>query len=161
MAKEVIKKPLITINGVDLTNKISQVTLDMPDDEVDITSFGTDFKETEMGMRDAAISLDMFQDFAAGAVDATLWPLKNESTKFIVKVQPKEGEPSATNPAFVMGGKLFNYNPLSSSVGEASTTSPTIKNVTKYGIQRSIKKGTVGEAGSYEDQKKKIEEAFV
>src|SRR4051812_18831953 len=98
MAKEVIKKPVIEINGVNLTNKISQVTLDMPDDEVDISSFGTDFKEVELGLRDASVSLDVFQDFAVGAVDATLWPLKNESKKFIVRVSPKEGEPSETNP---------------------------------------------------------------
>ena len=136
MAKFVLKKPVITIDGTDLTKRISQLGIDMPDDEVDMTTFGSDFKQTEMGLRDASMTFNVFQDFAAASVDAVLWPLKKESKKFIVKVQAETGEPSATNPCYVMGGKLFNYNPLSGSVGEASTTEPTIKNTTDLGIER-------------------------
>lgn len=143
MAKFVLKKPIITIDGSNLTKRISQVDIDMPDDEVDMSTFGSDFKSTEMGLRDAAIGLTAFQDFAAASLDAVLWPLKNESKKFIIKVQPFEGEPSATNPCYVMGGKLFNYKPLSGSVGEASTTDPTVKNVTDLGIERCTSKAEV------------------
>ena len=160
MAKEVIKKPVITIDGVNLTNRISQVTIDLPDDEVDVTSFGSDYKETEQGMKYATISLDVFQDFAESMVDATLWPLKANSEKFITNIRPKEGEAAKTNPVFLMAGKLFNYNPLSASVGEASTTSPTIKNVTQYGVLRAEKKGTAEEAGSEEKHKKDLEDAI-
>jgi hypothetical protein len=143
MAKFILKKPVITIDGSNLTKRISQVDIDMPDDEVDMTTFGSDYKETEMGMRDAAIGLTAFQDFAAASVDAVLWPLKKESKKFIIKVQAKEGEPSATNPCYVMGAKLFNYKPLSGSVGEASTTDPTAKNVSNLGIERCVSKAEV------------------
>lgn len=136
MAKEVLKKPVITIDGTNLTNRINQVELDLPDDEVDVTAFGTDYKETEKGLSDASIALTAFQDFAAASVDAVLWPLKNESKKFIVKVQARAGEISTTNPCYVMGGKLFGYKPLAGSVGEASTTDPTIKNQTNLGVVR-------------------------
>lgn len=136
MGKFVLKKPVITIDGTDLTKRISQVDVDMPDDEVDMSTFGSDFKETEMGLRDAAIGLTAFQDFAAASVDAVLWPLKSESKKFIITVQGQPGEPSETNPCYVMGGKLYNYKPLSGSVGEASTTDPTVKNCTDLGIVR-------------------------
>lgn len=145
MAKFVLKKPVITIDGTNLTKRISQVDIDMPDDEVDMSTFGSDYKSTEMGLRDAAIGLTAFQDFAAASIDAVLWPLKNESKKFIIKVQPQEGEPSATNPCYVMGGKLFNYKPLSGSVGEASTTDPTVKNVTDLGIERCTSAAMVTE----------------
>jgi len=140
MPKFVLKKPIITIDGTDLTKRISQVDIDLPDDEVDMSTFGSDFKETEMGLRDAAIGLTAFQDFAAASVDAILWPLKNESKKFVITVQGEEGEPSATKPVYVMGGKLFNYKPLSGSVGEASTTDPTVKNVTNLGLVRCVSK---------------------
>lgn len=136
MAKEVLKKPVITIDGTNLTNRISQIDIDLPDDEVDVTAFGSDFKETEKGLSDASIGLNAFQDFAAASVNAVLWPLKTESKKFIAKVQARTGEISATNPCWVMGGKLFNFKPLSGSVGEASTTDPTIKNVTQAGIKQ-------------------------
>lgn len=140
MAKFVLKKPVITIDGTNLTKRINQVDVDMPDDEVDMSTFGSDYKETEMGLRDAAIGLGAFQDFAAASVDAVLWPLKNESKKFIITVQAQEGEPSATNPCYVMGGKLYNYKPISGSVGEASTTDPTVKNSTNLGIERCTSK---------------------
>lgn len=143
MAKFVIKKPVITIDGTDLTKRISQVTIDLPDDEVDVTAFGTDYKETEAGLKDASISLTMFQDFAASSTDAVLWPLKNESKKFLVKVATAEGEPSATQPVYLMAGKLFNYNPLAGGVGEASTTEPTIKNITNLGVKRCKSKAEV------------------
>lgn len=138
--KFVLKKPVITIDGTNLTKRISQVGIDMPDDEVDTTTFGSDFKETEMGMRDASMGLNVFQDFGTAQVDAVLWPLKKESKKFIITVQPFEGEPSAENPCYVMGAKLFNYNPISGSVGEASTTEPTAKNVTNLGVERCVSK---------------------
>lgn len=136
MAKEVLKKPVITIDGTNLTGRISQLDIDMADDEVDVTAFGGDFKETEKGMSDASMSLNVFQDFAAASVDAVLWPLKVESKKFIIKAQVRAGEISATNPCYVMGAKLFNYKPLSGSVGEASTTDPTAKNITQAGVKR-------------------------
>jgi hypothetical protein len=136
MAKEVLKKPVITIDGSNLTNRISQIELDLPDDEVDVTALGTDYKETEKGLSDASIALTAFQDFAAASVDAVLWPLKSESKKFLVKVQARQGEITNTNPCYVMGGKLFNYKPLSGSVGEASQTDPTIKNQTNKGMVR-------------------------
>jgi hypothetical protein len=143
MAKFILKKPVITMDGTDLTKRISQLGIDMPDDEVDVTTFGSEFKQTEMGLRDASMTFSVFQDFAAASVDAILWPIKKNSKKFIVKVQAEPGEPSATNPCYVMGGKLFNYNPLSGSVGEASTTEPTIKNVTDLGIERCVSKAEV------------------
>lgn len=134
MGKEILKKPVITIDGTNLTTRISQLTIDQPDDEVDVTAFGSEFKQTETGMRDASMTFNAFQDFAAAMVHAVFSNLKTTNKKFITKVQAREGEVSATNPVFVMGGKLFNYNPLSGGVGEASTTEPTIKNMTQLGI---------------------------
>lgn len=143
MGKFVLKKPVITIDGTDLTKRISAVTIDMPDDEVDVTAFGSDYKETEMGMRDASIALTMFQDFAASSVDAVLWPLKKESKKFLIKVATAEGEPATDKPVYLMAGKLFGYSPLAGGVGDASSTEPTIKNITNLGIERCKSKAEV------------------
>lgn len=145
MAKEILKKPVITIDGTNLTGRISQLAIDQPDDEVDVTAFGSEFKQTETGMRDAAMSFTAFQDFASAMVHAVFSNLKNTNKKFIVKVQAREGTVEATNPVFLMGGKLFNYSPLSGSVGEASQTEPTIKNMTQLGIVEAKSAGEVTE----------------
>lgn len=165
MAKFVIKKPVITVDGSDLTNRISQVTVDMPDDEVDMTTFGSDFKETDVGMSDASMALNFYQDYAkTTGVDVVLWPLKKESKKFIVAVQPFEGEPSEENPCYVMGAKMFGYTPLSGSVGEASNTEPTFKNQTQLGIERvAPAEGDKEEKGkkAREKAEEEIEKLFV
>jgi hypothetical protein len=145
MSKEILKKPVITIDGTNLTGRISQLDIDQPDDEVDVTTFGSDFKQTETGLRDGAMTFSIFQDFAAAQVDAVLSVIKATSKKFITKVQARSGEISATNPCYVMGGKLFNYKPLSGAVGAASTTEPTIKNVTQTGIARCVSAAEVVE----------------
>jgi hypothetical protein len=134
MGKEILKKPVITIDGTNLTGRISQLSIEQPDDEVDTTTFGSEFKQTDSGMRDASMGFTAFQDFAAAQVNAVFSNLKNTNKKFIVKVQVRSGEVSASNPVFLMGGKLFNYTPLSGSVGEASQTEPAIKNQTQLGI---------------------------
>jgi hypothetical protein len=145
MPKEILKKPVITVDGTNLTGRISQLDIDQPDDEVDVTTFGSDFKQTETGMRDAAMTFSIFQDFAAANVDAVLSVIKATNKKFITKVQAHAGEISATNPCYVMGGKLFNYKPLSGAVGTASTTEPTIKNITQTGVARCVSAAEVTE----------------
>jgi hypothetical protein len=156
MAKKVIKHPLISINGVDLTNRITQITIDTSTDEVDSTTFDSDYKQTEAGMMDASVNIDTVQDYAKGSVDATLWPLAQEGKAFLVKILPEKGtgEPSEDNPCYQMAGKLFSYSPLSASPGELSTSSPSIKNVTNLGIQRALKKEEV------ESQKTALENAI-
>ena len=153
MAKKVIKHPLIEINGVNLTNRITQITIDTSTDEVDSTTFDADFKQTEKGLNDASFNIDTIGDYAAGSVDATLWPLSQEDKSFYIKVQPEKGEPSETNPCYHMYGKLFGYSPLSASPGELSTSSPSVKNVTNLGILRAKSKA------EQESQKTELENA--
>lgn len=152
--KHVLKKPIIEIDGTDLTKRASQVNVDMPDDEVDTTSFGGDWKETERGMSDASMVFNFFQDYDASMTDAVLWPLKKEGEKFIAYVQALEGEPSATNPGYVMGGKLFGYSPIAGTVGEANTTETTVKNTTDLGVEK------VTSLVEKEEKETAIEEAF-
>ena len=138
--KYVIKNPSISIDGTDLTKRISSLTIETTDDEVDLSSFGSGYKETGKGLADASMGFTVFHDFAESQVHATLWPLKNNDEKFIVIVKPEAGEASAENPAFMMAGELFGYNPFGGAVGEASQTEPSIKNASDLGLLVAEKK---------------------
>jgi hypothetical protein len=138
VSKVIIKNPVVTINGVDLSDHCSQATIATTFNDVDLTSFGDLYTEHGQGMGDATITLTFFQDFAAGSVDATLWPLSQSGTPFAVTVKPINAAVSATNPEYDMTGVLLAYNPFDGTVGAASTTQVTIPNGSQTGLVRRI-----------------------
>lgn len=138
MAKFVLKDASITVNGVNLSDHISSVTIESSFDEVDTTAFGSTYKEIKQGLGDATITLSVFQDFAAASVDATLWPLSQSGATFPVVVKPSSAAVSATNPSYTMTAVLLSFNPIAGSVGEASTTDVTLRNAANTGIVKAV-----------------------
>lgn len=138
MAKFVLKDASVTVNSVNLSNHISSVTIESSFDEVDVTAFGSTYKEILQGMGDGTITLSVFQDFAAASVDATLWPLSQSGASFPVVVKPTSAAVSATNPSYTMTAVLLSFNPIAGAVGEASTTDVTLRNSSATGIVRAV-----------------------
>lgn len=136
MAKQVLKDAYIELDGTNLSNFVSSVTLDDSADDVDLTGFGVQYREHGQGLKDATISLDMFQDYDRSSVDAVLYPLYAAGSTFGVIVRPTSAAASATNPRYSMTGKLFSYNPLDGGVGAANTTRVTIMNAGTAGLVR-------------------------
>jgi hypothetical protein len=137
MAKEIIRKPICTVNGVDLTNRFSSVEINSEKDLVDVTAFGANSKQNMLGLGDGTMSFDAFQDFAVASVDATLYPIHANNSEVVITVKPRDEVVSATNPLYTMTGVLPNYTPLAGSVGEASTISVEFSNSGDAGIVRS------------------------
>lgn len=136
MAKVVLKTATVVVNSVDITDHVSQVTIETERDEVDVTAMGATNKEILAGLGDATITVTVFQDFAAGEIDATMWPLSTSDTPFPVAVKPTSAAISATNPEYQMSALLLTYSPLDGSVGEASTTELTFRNASQTGLVR-------------------------
>ena len=128
MAKIVLKDAVITIDGTDLSDHVSSVTLEDSANEVDFTGFGSDYTEVGQGLKTASVQLEVFQDFGASSVDSVLYPLYESGGTFAVTVKAESGTTSATNPEYSMDGRLFSYSPIAGAVGDASTTSVTINN---------------------------------
>jgi len=125
---------LVIVNGVTLSDHANKVTVTDTRDDVDITAFGATSKAVTKGLGDAGMSIDFFQDFAAGKVHATLQPLISSTTPITVEVRPTSGARSATNPAAVMSGLLFNYNFLDGAIGEAAKITAEFKNGSQSGL---------------------------
>lgn len=137
MAKVILKSAVIVVNSVDLSKRATQVAIELPDEEVDVTTFQASNKQTMKGMTDASIQVTFIQDYAASQVDETLWPLKQGETAFPVECRPFSSAASTTNPRYKMlEAMLFNYTPISGSVGQVSTTQVTFKNVGSTGLER-------------------------
>jgi len=110
----------ISINGTSFSASLAAATLDITAEEQDVTSFGSSFRSRIGGLKDASLSLDFHQDFAAASVDATLFPLLG--TQATVVIKPTSGTATATNPAYSFNCLVTQYQPFASSIGDLATT---------------------------------------
>ena len=138
MAHFVLKDAVVTVDGVNLSDHVSEVSIETERDEVDVTAMGANNKVMVAGLGDATITCTMYQDFAASEVDATLWPLSTTNTPFVVSVKATSAATSATNPLYSMTALMYGYSPLSGGIGDASSTEPTFRNAAQAGLTRAI-----------------------
>lgn len=137
MAKFVLMDAVVKANNVDLSDHVSQVTIEAQGDEVELSAFQNDYKEFGAGLKDATITVDFYQDFAASSVDQTLWAFNESGGTVEVVVKASNAATSSTNPSYTMSSRLFNYAPVSGGVGEASTTTVTFRNAGSAGLTRA------------------------
>ncbi|MFH8405575.1 hypothetical protein ACH4FX_12480 [Streptomyces sp. NPDC018019] len=125
MAKLVLRDCSIVVNSVDFSDHVSSVEINLVKDEVETTNFSGSGRERVAGLKDDSIVVNFQQDFAAGEVDATLYPLWNNETEFTVVVKPTAASVSASNPSYTATCILLEYQPLAGDVGDLSETEVT------------------------------------
>ncbi|QES45268.1 hypothetical protein DEJ49_33560 [Streptomyces venezuelae] len=136
MAKIVLRSCDITVNGVNFSDHISSVEINLVKDEIETTNFSGQGRERVAGLKDDSFVLNFQQDFAAGEVDATLFPLWDLETEFTVVVKPTAAAVSASNPSYTGTCILLEYQPLSGDVGDLSETEVTFP-TQRTGISRA------------------------
>lgn len=125
MAKIILTNCFIDVNGTDFSDHASSVEISASKDDIDTTSFDGSGRERKAGLQDNSFTINFQQDFAAGEVDAVLWPLWNNETEFTVTVRPTSAAVSSTNPSYSGTCILLEYSPLNGAVGELSETEVT------------------------------------
>lgn len=136
MAKIVLKDAYVSVNGTVISDHVSEVTIETSRDEVDVTSMGDVSKETLAGIGDATITVTVFNDYAAGALDSVMFPLSSTNTPFTVEIRPTSASRGTSNPAYTISALMFGYSPIAGGVGAASTTTLTFRNASQTGLQR-------------------------
>jgi hypothetical protein len=137
MAKLILTDASITVDSVDLSDHANQVVITSEKDLQDVTGFGSAMKENLLGLGDGTIAITLFQDYASGSVDDTLWSIHDDGEAVTIVVKPTSSAVGATNPSYTMTGVLASYTPLNGSVGEASTIEATFTNAGSSGIVRA------------------------
>lgn len=137
MAKTILRDAVITVNGVPLSDHANKLTITSSKDVQDVTAFGAQSKQKALGLGDGTIAIDLFQDFDAGSVDATLWPIHTGNSEVVITAKATSASVSATNPLYTMTGILPEYTPIDGSVGDASKVSVTFQNSGAAGIVRT------------------------
>ena len=85
--------------------------------------------------------LRSFDDFAAGSVDATLWPLLGTSVTF--ELRPTTAAVSATNPKWT-GNILISQAAVGGCVGESAAKGLTFQTSGAFTVRRSAGGGAGG-----------------
>jgi hypothetical protein len=133
MAKTVITSRYVSLNGTDISSSLAGASLELTVEEVDKTSLGSGgWREVAAGLKSGSVTLNFQQDFAAGSIDATLWPLIG--TEGTVIIRPSSGTIGSANPAYQATILISQYTPISGAVGDLQTfdvTFPTVGSVTR------------------------------
>jgi hypothetical protein len=135
MAKFAATDYYVTINGADFSTNLNSVELSQEADDLETTAFGSSWRTRIGGLKQASLTLNFMQDFAAGSVDATLNPLLGSIAT--VTIKPTSGTVTATNPTYTMTALVTQYSPFASSVGDIATLSVS------WPVSGSVVRGTV------------------
>ena len=122
MARIVLTDAKITIGGVILSDYITSVSLSTSEDVVDTSAFGGGGARTRIsGLADNSVTFEFNQDFAAAAVEATIYPLVGTTTT--VTIKPTNNTVSATCPLYTVSGTFLSaHTPVAGAVGELAMT---------------------------------------
>jgi hypothetical protein len=123
MAKFATTDYVVKINGTDFSSSLNQAELTIESEDLETTAFGSGFRTRIGGLKQASVTLQFMQDFAAASVDATLNPLVG--TIATVVLIPAGTAITATNPSYTATCLVTQYSPIASSVGDLATFSIT------------------------------------
>jgi hypothetical protein len=123
MAKFAATDYSITVAGTNFSDSLNSVELAQEADDIETTAFGSSWRTRIGGLKQATLTLNFMQDFAAGSVDATLNPLLGTLATVVIK--PTSGTVTATNPTYTAVCLVNSYSPFASSVGDIATLSVT------------------------------------
>lgn len=123
MARIVLTDAKVTVNGVNLSDHISSVSLAMSTDVIETSAFNSTAAKTRVaGLQDNSVTLEFHQDFATSNVEATIYPLLGSNTTIVVS---PTSTVSASSPSYSFSATVSEWTPLNGGVGELATASVT------------------------------------
>lgn len=138
MAKQVFINGYLSVNGVNVSSLVSDITLDLTAADVQVTSMGAGGVQRLQGLQDNKITANFWQDFTPGETDATLWPLFQSGSVFPATVMASGSSASSTNPWYSGQAIITDYPAIGGKVGDGLAASVTMV------ISGTASKGTSG-----------------
>jgi hypothetical protein len=123
MAKLVLTDVVTTIGGVDYSANINQVEISVSADSVETTAFGSAWRTEVSGLKQGTFTVSFHQDYAAAAIDGSLWALFG--TQATVVVKPNGGTAGTSNPSYTFVANINNLTPISGAVGDLAVSNVT------------------------------------
>jgi hypothetical protein len=112
------KNGYLQINGVDLSDHVEAMTLNVGAATLDNSAMGDNYDNQRAGLLNWSVEATFFQDFAASSVDATLYPLFSAGTSFALVMRPDSGGVSTGNPQWSGDAFISSYTPVGGTHGD-------------------------------------------
>lgn len=128
MARLVLTDASVVINGINLSEFITSVTLSTSEDVVDTTGMSSAGARTRVsGLADNSLTLEFNQDFATSGPEITINAVGSSlvGTNTTVVIKPTSAAVGASNPSYTFSCVVAEWSPLSAAVGELATVSTT------------------------------------
>lgn len=117
----------VSLNTVDISNRVTAVNLDTNKALPDATTMGDEWQGAVQGLKVWEMSLEVLSDYAASQLDSMLWGIFDGGTECDLIVRPTSDAVGTNNPQFTMTGYLENYSPIAGGVGEVAKQTITFK----------------------------------
>lgn len=132
MTAHVLTDAYVEVDGTDISDHVSSVTLNNMREVLEATVMGDSAKRRISGLGDSSVELELMADFVDGgspaqSIESILWNALG--TEVAVKIRKSKTDPiSSSNPSYEFNG-IFGALPLvQGGVGEVHKTSITIEN---------------------------------
>lgn len=119
MARIVLTNAQVVFGTTDISSYVTSVTLTSTYDVVETTAFGNTARTRVAGLADNSIALEFNQDYASGALEATIYPTLGTAVSMTVRPV------ASTSPAYTFNALVSEWTPLAGAVGELATASVT------------------------------------
>lgn len=136
MPKQVLTNAYISVNGVDISNRINDVSIESSRAEVDVSSMGDANEEILLALGSVTFTVGGFNDYASGSIDSQMIALHQTNTPFTVGVRPVNAARSTSNPEYQISALLPNYTPIVGGIAAAATVSLAFRNASPTGMTR-------------------------
>ena len=118
-----LSNPVVTINSVDITQQCTSAVVTYVKEQLETTAFGDTARKfgaaTSISLENNSIEVQLYQSYAAGETEATIYGLVGITTTVVVG--PASGVASATNPIYTLTGcYLESHTPINASLGQLS-----------------------------------------
>jgi len=122
----------ITVNGTDLSQFCTNITLEDSAEEAEVTGFGMTYRSFIPGLKDSSITATFNQSYGASEVDAVLGALYYNSTAGTVKVKPDTNG----TVVYTQVSKIYSFSPVNGGVGDVNSVDVTFRNFGTAGLTR-------------------------
>ncbi|WP_043173980.1 hypothetical protein [Streptomyces sp. NRRL B-24484] len=129
----VLTSEYLSISGNDLSAFTRKCEVAVEVEEKDVTTYSSlGWKVVIGGLKSGSLAIEWITDFAAGQLDAIMWPLFGTVVPF--EVRPTQAVVGTSNPKWTGSCLVKELAPISGSIGDEATqgvTFPTSGAVTR------------------------------
>ena len=123
MAVYLANTGVLTVNAVDLSTLVTNVTINRAFDELEVTALGDSGHRFVKGLEASSITIDFLNDSATGKTLQTLQT--NWGSNVTVTFKQTDAATGPTNPLYTMTCLINNTTPVNGAVADLSTQSVT------------------------------------